>query len=705
MKKRGILNNLSIEECLRDANRELDRIGVYGDDLLRIRLSIEELLLGYQEHLGKDTAFSISVKKRGQKAVVEVLVPGVRLDLLGDPDSLILIKVLHNWPNAPSFGYSAGTNRICYSIRLCNSLGDNLRFAWKYTRSNKKYLLLALILQLISVALLIVAPVISARIIVDFTEKATDRLILTALMLFAVNIASQIFISGSNLAYNTLYNRTLTVLETDISSKVLRITNRSFCSNGTGLFIQRLTTDTSNLATAFNTLADNLSQVCQYIGILIAMCIVSPLVFAVVAVLLILQTVLELNREKISQKNGRLYRNENERYTGIIGEMVRGAGDIKLIHAEPAFEGALRDRIKGANDSRMYWYFRNLLLRLINNGVKETGYLIFTGLLGLLLMKGSLTVPSVLILFNYFTSLGTPAITLMGNILDFLTDMNLSCERLHELTDDRSFPKERFGTVRKNDIKGAIRFENVRFSYNISGLKTSTRWVLYDMNFEIRPGETVALVGRSGSGKTTILNLISRLYEPFGGKVLIDDINVKELDQDSLRGCMTVVTQTPYIFQMSIRDNLRIAKPDMTDEEMRRAITLACLDKEIEEMPAKYDTMIGEGGVNLSGGQRQRLAIARSLLRGCSILMLDEATSALDNITQERIRQAIENIRGKSTIIMIAHRLSTVIGADRILLVEDGRILDEGTHQELMIKCEAYRELYMMEDYDEQEKE
>ena len=705
MKIKGILNNLSIEECLNMAQKELERQGVTGDDMLRLRLSLEELLLGYQNHTGKESDFTLYIRKKGVKVKTELMVTCSESDPLADPDSLILIKVLHGWSGAPEWEYIKGENRISYTISLRNSVRDNLSFAWGYTRPNKTYLFAAVILQLMSVVLLIVAPILSAKIIVEFTDKASGQIILTACMLFAVNLASQAIISGANLAYNALYNRTLTRLETDISAKVLHITNQCFCNNGTGLFIQRLTTDTSNLANAFSTLADNLSQACQYMGILIAMCVVNPAVFAVTAFILVVQTLLELNRERISQKNGRLYRNENERYTGIIGEMVRGARDIRLIHAEPAFEGELKDRIERANGSRMYWFSKNLKLRFINSTVKEAGALAFIGLLSVLLMKGSLTVAAVLILFNYFTSLGTPAITLMGNILDFLTEMNLSCERLYSLTDDKSFPKESFGTVSKKDIRGAVSFENVCFSYNISRLNTSTRWVFYNMSFEIYPGETVALVGRSGSGKTTIINLISRLHDAFSGRVLIDGINVKDLDRDSLRGCMTVVTQTPYIFQMSIRDNLKLAKPDMTDEEMHNAAALACLDDEIEAMPDKYDTIVGEGGINLSGGQRQRLAIARSLLKGCSILMLDEATSALDNITQERIRQAIDNIRGHSTIIMIAHRLSTVIGADRILLVGDGGIISQGTHQELMKSCEAYRELYMMEESNEDENE
>ncbi|MCR5774757.1 MAG: ABC transporter ATP-binding protein/permease [Lachnospiraceae bacterium] len=698
MQTKGSLNNLSISACLDFAKKEIEMHGITGDDKLRLILSLEELLLGYQHHFGEETDYTLHIGKKKGTVTIELLIRGIGLDLLSDPDSLILIKVLHGWSNAPTWDHVKNVNRITYSIKLYNSFSDNLRFAWQYTKPNKLFLFIAITLQLISVGLLIVAPILSARIIVAFTDEAISQLILTACMLFAVNIASQVFISGSNFAYNFLYNRTLTLLETDISSKVLGVTNQCFCNNGTGLFIQRLTTDTSNLANSFNTMADTLSQVCQYVGILIAMCVVSPLAFAVTTVLLIIQTLLELNRGRISQKNGRLYRNKNERYTGIIGEMIRGIRDIRLIHAESAFQDELQDRIQSANDSRLSWYSKNLKYRLINNGFKEAGALAFVALLGLLLLKGHLAVATALILFNYFTSLGTPAVTLMGNILDFLTEMNLSCERLYALTDDKSFPKERFGTVNKNDIRGAVRFENVCFSYNVSKLKTSTRWVLYNLSFEIDPGETVAFVGKSGCGKTTIMNLISRLYEAFSGKVLIDGINVKELDRDSLRGCMTVVTQNPYIFQMSIRENLRLAKADMTEEEMRNAASLACLDDEIEAMPEQYDTLVGEGGVNLSGGQRQRLAIARSLLQESSILMLDEATSALDNITQTRIQQAVENIRGQKTLIMIAHRLSTVIHSDRIIFIQDGRVLDQGTHQELMDSCKPYRELYMTEE-------
>ena len=208
---------------------------------------------------------------------------------------------------------------------------------------------------------------------------------------------------------------------------------------------------------------------------------------------------------------------------------------------------------------------------------------------------------------------------------------------------------------------------------------------------------TIFLCGFMGCGKSTILSLIARLFDPGSGVILLDGINIEELDRDSLRGNIGMVSQTPYIFNMSVRDNLAIIRKDMTDEEMIRACRIACIHDEIMKMPHGYDSIVGEGGVTLSGGQRQRIALARSMLKDYPVIMLDEATSALDNVTQAKIQKAIETMNGKRTVIMVAHRLSTVIGCQRIFFLSGGRVIADGTHQELLEKCPEYRELYMEE--------
>ena len=187
------------------------------------------------------------------------------------------------------------------------------------------------------------------------------------------------------------------------------------------------------------------------------------------------------------------------------------------------------------------------------------------------------------------------------------------------------------------------------------------------------------------------------MYDVNQGKITIDGVNINKLDKDSIRGNITIISQNPYIFNMSIRDNLKLVKNNLSDEEMYNACKIACLDDFIQELPNGYDTIIGEGGVNLSGGQKQRLAIARALVQKTEIILFDEATSALDNETQEKIQRAIENMKNEYTILIIAHRLSTIIHSDRILYLENGKIIAQGTHHELLNKCPSYQKLYETE--------
>ncbi len=198
-------------------------------------------------------------------------------------------------------------------------------------------------------------------------------------------------------------------------------------------------------------------------------------------------------------------------------------------------------------------------------------------------------------------------------------------------------------------------------------------------------------------GKTTIFNLLCKLYDTKFGEILIENENINDLDKDSIRGNITIISQEPYIFNLSIRDNLKLVKEDLTEQEMIEACKVACLDKFIETLPNKYDTVLGENGIVLSGGQKQRLAIARAFVQKTKIILFDEATSALDNETQEEIRQAISNLKEEYTILIIAHRLSTIVNCDKIMVLEDGKITDIGTHEELLRTSNTYQLLYKTE--------
>ena len=198
-------------------------------------------------------------------------------------------------------------------------------------------------------------------------------------------------------------------------------------------------------------------------------------------------------------------------------------------------------------------------------------------------------------------------------------------------------------------------------------------------------------------GKTTIFNLLCKMYPINSGEILIENENINELDEDSIRGNITIISQNPYIFNLSIRDNLKLVKENLTEEEMIDACKVAYLDEFIESLPNKYDTIVGEGGIVLSGGQKQRLAIARALIQKTKIILFDEATSSLDNETQAEIQKAINNLKDDYTILIIAHRLSTIIGADRILFLDDGKIEASGNHKYLLNNCPKYKDLYESE--------
>ena len=187
------------------------------------------------------------------------------------------------------------------------------------------------------------------------------------------------------------------------------------------------------------------------------------------------------------------------------------------------------------------------------------------------------------------------------------------------------------------------------------------------------------------------------MYDNYDGLITIDGNDIKTLDKDSIRGNITIVSQSPYIFNLSIKDNLKLVKKNATNKEIKEACKMACLDEFIESLPNKYNTIVGEGGVNLSGGQKQRLAIARALIQKTEIILFDEATSALDNETQLEIQQAINNLKKEYTILIVAHRLSTIMNADRIMFIKDGKVIKEGTHKYLLKNCKEYKQLYEKE--------
>ena len=694
MRLHGIISNQDIARIIPLVEQYLQRNGVEQKMRLAAGIALEEILLVYQNSLDETKAFHISIKKTFEEIRCIVTISGDSVDLCAKENAILygLSNTAHL--PIPSWQYINSCNQVVLIVPLFNTTLKNIKFVWSYVKKYRRTFFFAVGTQWINVLANIVAPILSARIIIAYTDSAFEQIILTALAIFATRLIATGALFLCNTKYNVVFNKLLSDIEIDLTHNSLQVTNACMRSKDSGVFIQRLTTDTEMLATGFNTVADMISQLLRYVGVMIAMALVSFQAFAFAIVILIVQIIIEYFRMKRMTMDERVQRQARENLSGVISEMVRGTSDVKTLNCENSFETEVSKRVKRVNISNMNTLYTSWKFRLTRSGVRDVGELGFLCLLAYLILWGKLAPANALVLFNYHSEIGLSVILVIEQLSEFLKNLNLSAERISAIINNPEFPKEKFGDKHLDSVRGEIRFDHVGFRYESPDIKKQNREILKDISFRIPAGSTAALVGKSGCGKTTIFRLLCKLYESTSGDIYLDGVNIKELDKESIRGNISVVNQDPYIFHMSIRDNLRLVKPDLTDEEMVMVCKICRLFDDIERMPQKYDSMIGEGGINLSGGQRQRLAIARCLLRNTPIVLMDEATSALDNVTQMEIMNAISEKRRNQTLVLIAHRLSTVVNADIILFVDDGKILDQGTHHELLTRCDAYRKLY-----------
>lgn len=566
---------------------------------------------------------------------------------------------------------------------------NNLKFAWKYSKDQKFKLIKYIICNIISIIISVIVPIFSAKIIIALTDNNFYQLILIAIVIFAVENLRNFIHYFARYYSQVIYRETFIKIQTDLGKQILKLENKSIDENSSGVFIQRLTGDTSRLADIFNVLNIYLTNIITDIGIFGAVFIINKIVFFYLVLMVIILYIIENTRVKKFNENDKKFRKKGEKVSGFVGELVRGVRDIKMLNAEDSFIKELENEVTDLNKTRYNMQNIERKYNLLRCFTKDLTDLILIFLLVYLIKYNHLAVASALIIHNYSNRIPS-IVNYFGMLLDKVKDFNLSASRVFEIINSDEFVKEKFGTKHLDKVQGNFEFKNVTFSYG-------DKKVLDNLSFKIKANQTVAFVGKSGAGKTTIFNLLCKMYDINSGTITIDGIDIKKLDKDSIRGNITIISQNPYIFNMSIRDNLRLVKNNLTDEEMIEACRLSCLEEFIKELPDGYDTIIGEGGVNLSGGEKQRLAIARALIQKTEIILFDEATSALDNETQERIQRAIENMKNEYTILIIAHRLSTVINADKIMLLDSGKIECTGTHNELLQKSEKYRKLYETE--------
>src|SRR5512133_410703 len=377
----------------------------------------------------------------------------------------------------------------------------------------------------------------------------------------------------------------------------------------------------------------------------------------------------------------------NAEVTGRLAESLGGVRVIKGYHAE--------DREEKVFASGVHRLLDNVMRTLTATSVMSLSASLLMGVVGAVIMyigshqimAGTLTIGGFFT-FTLFLGFLVAPIMQIVSIGTQLTEALAGLERTHEVLSERPEDKDPRRTVELPDLQGRIIFDHVSFSYD------GNRTVLHDVSFQAEPGTVTALVGSSGSGKSTTIGLISAFYVPSAGTISVDGVDLSTVRLDSYRTRLGVVLQESFLFDGTIRENVAFSKPNATEEEIMRSCRIARVDEFAESFDDRYDTIVGERGVKLSGGQRQRISIARAILAEPSILILDEAASSLDSDSEAMIQDGLQSLRRGRTTFVIAHRLSTIRSADQILVLEGGEIVERGTHEELLEAGGRYRQLY-----------
>ena len=583
---------------------------------------------------------------------------------------------------------------------------------WFYLRRYKGPIFLYIIASLIAAAASVVNTIYLANLIEIITEpNFLMPAIYCMLVVIGVSIFQRICWYLTNVIYYKYSNKIMMNLNMDLSKQAFKLDSKTFNDHNTGSFVQRIIEDPAtivdNLATIIDVVADIITGIVilgyiTFLNIWVSLCLIAIIIVA---------ALIENKRLKVYRKNRLIIKEKNDKLHSLTTEIVRSEKDIKSLGLETKLYEVSKNYYEDYRSTRYKTDLKDVNLWSTRNFIIGIGTLLIL-ILGIwLLDKGLMTLAAFMILYSNRDSLWS-VVRGLGNISNILVRINVCHNRMFSLFDENEYVTEKFGTQHFDKLNGIIEFKNVSFTYKEydytesknkkdknKKLKTlkSKNTIFKKLSFIIEPNKTVAFVGKSGSGKSTILNLLSKMYEADSGKILIDGHDIKTLDKQTLRSTISLVNQFPYIFDMTIKENLLLAKSDATDEEINYTIKQSALKEFIDTLPNGINTKVGESGIKLSGGQKQRLAIARALLRNSSILIFDESTSSLDNFAQNNIKKTIDNLKGSSTIVIVAHRLSTIKDVDKIFFLDNGKIIDEGTFEELFNRNEKFKTMFLAE--------
>lgn len=504
-------------------------------------------------------------------------------------------------------------------------------------------------------------------------------------LMYLVNIFSTYY---QNMVMLKIAQRISATMRKDLFTALQKLPLKYFDSNSSGDLMSRLTNDVDNINTTLSQSVTQLfSGIINIIGMFIAMILLSPILTLIGMITIPLTFMTTKTLAKKTQRFFVKQQRELGILNGYIEEMVSGQKVVLLFSEEEKVKLEFSEINERLTKSAIFAQGVSSFMGPINNFINNISYLIISVVGGYLILKGSAITVGIVFSFLLYMRNFTRPINEIMNLFNTIQSALAGAERVFEVIDEEK-ENDKDDAIDIDNIEGHVELKDVTFSY------TNGKEILKNVSLEAKKGEVIAIVGPTGAGKTTIVNLLTKFYNIDSGKILIDGKNIDEITRESLRKMVAMVLQDTYLFSETVSENIRYGRLEASDEEVIEAAKMADAHHFIKQLPQGYDTVLADNGGNLSQGQRQLLAIARAILSNASILILDEATSSIDTRTEVLIQNAMLKLMEGKTTFVIAHRLSTIKNADKILALKDGEIIESGTHDELLAKEGFYANLY-----------
>ena len=568
-------------------------------------------------------------------------------------------------------------------------IAPTVKRIWAYLADQRSLLILVLLMVVASSVLGLLGPfLIGWGIDEYFATESTDGFIWLLVGLGVVYGLHSLTLWFQSYWMIGIAQKTVYTMRKQLFTHFHKLSIDFFNKRQHGELMSRVTNDIENVSATLNSSVIQIfSSVLTLVGTLAVMIWLSPLLTLVT---MIIVPLMFMGMKWITSRTGRLYKEQQRRLgemNGYIEETISGQKIIKSFSQEPKVIEEFRIKNKKLKESG-YWAqtFTGFIPKLMNM-LNNLSFTIVAAVGGYFALQGYVSIGTIVIFTEYSRQFTRP-LNDLSNQFNTLLSAVAGADRVFDIIDTEEEAVDEKEAAPLQNINGKVEFKDVSFSYEKGGDTVS------DLNFHAEPGQSVALVGPTGAGKSTIINLISRFYEPDQGKILIDGVDSKKITRESLRTQMGFVLQDSFLFQGSIRENIRYGRLDATDEEVERAAKAANAHSFIQRLPEGYDTVLSQDDAGISQGQKQLLSIARAILADPSILILDEATSSIDTITELKIQEALQHLLKGRTSFIIAHRLNTIKSADQIIVIENGQIIEKGSHDELLEQKGFYHSLY-----------